>query len=93
VQRLIAKGKMMPAGSFSIKTAQQNGSWTLLDDVETLQLPADLEQAFVLHPEARTYFMHLCPSAKRHALLRLVSAKRPATRQQRILSILALGAH
>ncbi|WP_045690754.1 YdeI/OmpD-associated family protein [Hymenobacter sp. AT01-02] len=93
VKRLIAEGKMMPAGITSIETAQQNGSWTLLDEVEALQLPADLKQAFVLHPEARTYFMTLCRTAKRQALLALVLAKRPATRQQRIRAILELANH
>jgi uncharacterized protein YdeI (YjbR/CyaY-like superfamily) len=47
VQRLIAEEKMMPAGLATIETAQQNGSWTLLDDVEELRLPADLEQAII----------------------------------------------
>ena len=93
VQRLLAEGKMTPAGLATIETAKQNGSWTLLDEVEELQLPADLEQAFVLQPKARKYFLQLSRTAKRNMLLGLVLAKRAATRQQRIRAILELANH
>jgi len=56
VQQLSTEKKMMPAGMASIETAKQNGSWTLLDGVKALCLPADLERAFVQWPAARTYF-------------------------------------
>jgi uncharacterized protein YdeI (YjbR/CyaY-like superfamily) len=88
VQRLIAAGKMMPAGLAAIETAKQNGAWALLDDVEELRLPADLELALRQHPAAGRYFSGLSRTAKRNALLGLVLAKRPATRQQRIAAIL-----
>jgi uncharacterized protein YdeI (YjbR/CyaY-like superfamily) len=93
VQQLIAAGKMMPAGLASIETAKQNGSWILLDEVEALRLPADLELAFAQHPVAHRYFLQLSRTAKRNALLGLVLAKRPATRQQRITAILELAHH
>ena len=93
VQRLLAEEKMMPAGLATIETAKQNGSWTLLDEVEELRLPADLEQAFVLQPEARNYFLQLSRTAKRKVLLGLVLAKRAATRQKRIMAILELANH
>jgi uncharacterized protein YdeI (YjbR/CyaY-like superfamily) len=91
IQRLIAEGKMMPAGIASIETAQQNGYWTLLDEVEALQLPADLEQAFEQRPSARSYFLQLSRTAKRNALLGLVLAKQSATRQKRIMAILEMA--
>jgi uncharacterized protein YdeI (YjbR/CyaY-like superfamily) len=90
IKRLLADGKMMPAGLASLETAQQNGSWTLLDDVEALRLPPDLELAFDQQPAARSYFAQLSRTAKRNLLLGLVLAKRPATRQQRLATILAL---
>jgi uncharacterized protein YdeI (YjbR/CyaY-like superfamily) len=49
VQRLIENGSMSNAGSQSIETAKQNGSWTILDEVEELKLPKDLEKAFKAH--------------------------------------------
>jgi uncharacterized protein YdeI (YjbR/CyaY-like superfamily) len=90
IQRLLAEGRMMPAGLASIETAKQNGSWTLLDEVEALRLPADLEQAFGQQPVAHRHFLQLSRTAKRNLLLGLVLAKKPATRQQRIAAILAL---
>jgi uncharacterized protein YdeI (YjbR/CyaY-like superfamily) len=92
VQRLLAAGNMMPAGLAAVETAQQNGAWTLLDDVEALRLPPDLELAFDQQPAARYYFEQLSRTAKRNLLLGLVLAKRPATRQQRVAAILALAA-
>lgn len=90
VQRLLAEGKMMPAGRAAVEMAQQNGAWTLLDEVEELRVPADLEQAFVLQPEAQNFFLHLSRTTKRNLLLGLILAKRPSTRQQRLLTILNL---
>ena len=92
VQRLLAAGKMMPTGLAAIETAQQNGAWMLLDDVEALRLPPDLELAFNQQPTARHHFAQLSRTAKRNLLLGLVMAKRPATRQQRLAAILALAA-
>ena len=42
VARLAAAGQMLPAGLAAIEEAKQNGSWTLLDDVENLVVPDDL---------------------------------------------------
>lgn len=91
VEQLLATGKMMPAGLTSIETAKQNGSWTLLDEVEALHLPADLAQAFEQWPAAKSHFLGLSRTNKRMLLLGLVLAKRPATRQQRIAAIVALA--
>lgn len=91
VARLIATGNMMPAGFATIETAKQNGSWTLLDEVEELRLPADLELAFAQQPAVKSHFLSLSRTTKRTLLLGLVLAKRPATRQQRIAAILALA--
>lgn len=90
IERLMAEGRMMPAGLACIEQARQNGSWTLLDEVEELRLPADLELAFGQRPEARVHFLQLSRTTKRNLLLALVLAKRPETRQKRILAILAL---
>ncbi len=46
VERLIQEGLMEPAGYKSIEIAKQNGSWTILDEVEELVIPPDLEKAF-----------------------------------------------
>lgn len=46
VQQLIANGLMTQAGFDSIETAKHNGSWNMLDEVEELIIPKDLEIAF-----------------------------------------------
>ena len=37
---------MTEAGLMCIETAKQNGSWTILDEVEELTIPDDLEREF-----------------------------------------------
>lgn len=88
---LVAAGLMTPAGFASIEIAQQNGAWTLLDDVEALRLPADLAQPLQARPLAARYFERLSRTDKRNILHWLLLAKRPATRQQRIAEIVALA--
>src|SRR3954449_11682976 len=52
VERLLAEGRMGPAGQAAIDVARQNGTWTLLDDVEELVVPGDLAEAFDRNPGA-----------------------------------------
>ena len=91
VQQLIDNGGMTKAGFSSIETAKQNGSWTILDEVEALLIPTDLEEAFQKRPNARSYFLSLSRSDKRTILQWLVLAKRSATRQNRITELVELA--
>lgn len=87
ILRLIDSNLMMTAGLASIDLAKQNGSWTILDDVEALVIPADLAKAFQTRPNAERYFSSLSRSDKRNLLQWLVLAKRPETRQNRIAEL------
>lgn len=87
VRRLIEKDRMTAAGFASIETAQQNGSWTVLDSVEELHVPADLEEAFRLHPGSKARFQGLSRSVQKRLLQGIVLARRPETRQKRITEI------
>lgn len=87
VKVLIEQGLMEEAGYKSIEIAKENGSWNILDEVEALVIPADLEKEFANHEGAMTYFDNLSKSAKKILLYWVVSAKRPETRQKRILEI------
>ncbi|WP_205508621.1 YdeI/OmpD-associated family protein [Longitalea arenae] len=91
VQRLIDKGLMSEAGHQSIEVAKQNGSWTILDIVEELKIPKDLEQAFQKHKGSKDYFQSLSKSSRKAMLQWLVLAKRPETRQKRIDEIATLA--
>lgn len=87
VEQLISGGLMTQAGLESIETAKQNGSWTILDEVEELIIPADLETAFSNHAGSKTYFLSLSKSRKKLMLSWIVLARRQETRQKRVHEI------
>lgn len=91
VDRLIKDGLMTSAGFKSIEKAKLNGSWTILDDVEALIIPDDLEQAFQHSPSAKAYFTGLSRTDKRNILQWIVLAKRPETRMKRIDEIVVMA--
>ncbi|MEN5196195.1 YdeI/OmpD-associated family protein [Sphingobacterium faecium] len=84
VQQLIENGLMTEAGFDSIETAKQNGSWNMLDEVEELIIPNDLEIAFKKHKGSKVYFLSLSRSARKIILGWIVFAKKQETRQKRI---------
>ncbi len=92
VQQLIKKGWMTKAGLDSIEVAKQNGSWTILDAVEALIIPEDLEKAFDIHPDSKEFFLSLSKSVKKSILQWIVLAKRSETRQRRINEVAKLAA-
>ncbi len=91
VERLIARGQMKPAGYEVIERAKQDGSWTILDEVEELIIPEDLQAAFAKHKGAEDYFLSLSKSIRKAMLAWVLLAKRPETRQKRIDEIAKLA--
>lgn len=89
VERLIQQRKMTKAGHEAIEMSKQNGSWTILDDVEKLIIPKDLDQAFKKTPGAKDKFLSLARSTKKLLLMKLTFAKLPKTRTARIADIIA----
>ncbi len=87
VRTLIEAGHMTEAGMAVIEIAKQNGSWTILDEVEELTIPEDLEKAFKKHKGSKEYFHSLSKSVKKMILHWLVTAKRTETREKRITEI------
>jgi uncharacterized protein YdeI (YjbR/CyaY-like superfamily) len=84
VQNLTDAGLMTAAGLKCIETAKENGSWTILDDVEELKIPADLERKLKTKRGSKAFFLSLSKSMQKSLLHRLVLAKRPETREKRI---------
>lgn len=84
VEKLIADGRMTEAGLAVIEVAKQNGSWTLLDQVEDLIIPDDLEVAFSKHAGSKGFFLSQSKSVRKMMLSWIVLAKRDETRQKRI---------
>lgn len=89
VQELIALGLMCEAGYRSIEVAKSNGSWTILDSVEELIVPPDLEAVFQSDNTLRDYFQRQSKTKKKMWLHKLVFSKSPATRQKYIDEIIA----
>ncbi|MEM9920902.1 MAG: YdeI/OmpD-associated family protein [Bacteroidota bacterium] len=92
VGRLIKENKMAPSGFSMIEIAKQNGTWTALDEVENLVIPADLQEAFDRNIQAFEYYEAFPRSVKRGILEWLFNAKRAATRQKRINDIVSKAA-
>jgi uncharacterized protein YdeI (YjbR/CyaY-like superfamily) len=87
VKTLINGGLMKEEGYKSIETAKENGSWTILDEVEALVIPKDLEKDLSNSTGSKEYFDSLSKSDKKILLHWVLSAKRKETRQKRILEI------
>ncbi|MCZ8080598.1 MAG: YdeI/OmpD-associated family protein [Rhodobacteraceae bacterium] len=86
VLRARASGAMTAAGEALIATAQANGMWAFLDDVERLEVPPDLAAALEL--SGTTVFWTALPrSIKRGTLEWLKTAKTLETREKRIADI------
>lgn len=87
VKTLIDLGVMKEDGYKSIKTAKENGSWTILDQIEALIIPEDLKEELANHNNSVEYFDNLSKSDKKILLYWIISAKREETRKKRILEI------
>lgn len=92
VERLIAEGRMTPAGLAPVEVAQRNGSWNALDDVENLVMPGDLADALAADTRAERGFAALPESQRKMALYWIAAAKRPDTRARRVREIVQAAA-
>ena len=81
-----------PAGQARIDLAQQDGSWTVYDDVEDLIVPEDLAAALSKNKRADANFQKFSPSAKKGILWWIKSAKRQTTREKRIRETVSYAA-
>jgi len=84
IERLLAEGRMAPAGIAAIERAKANGSWEVLDSAERLVVPADLAAALDARPPAAANFAGFPPSARKQVLAWVALAMRPETRADRI---------
>jgi uncharacterized protein YdeI (YjbR/CyaY-like superfamily) len=84
IEELLAQGLLTEAGLAKIEAAKQDGSWNLLDAIEALTIPIDLQQALAAAEAADRHFAAFSNSVKKNILSWIDSAKRPETRQKRI---------
>ncbi len=92
VEKLIAAGQMTAAGLAKIEAARRDGSWSFLDSIEALVVPPDLAQALTSNRSAQTNFDAFPRSVKRAILEWIASAKKPQTREKRIMETVRLAA-
>jgi len=92
VERTIANGLMAPAGLAAVERAHADGTWTALEAVEALIVPDDLAAAFAAHPGSAAHWDVFPRSARRGILEWILAAKRPETRERRVLETARLAA-
>ena len=92
VARLAAENLIAEPGWAAIRVAQQNGSWTILDSVEALEVPADLAAALAEREGAAENFADFSATSQKGILWWIVSAKRAETRAGRIATTARLAA-
>lgn len=91
VSDLTKKGLMSEAGLICVQTAKQNGSWDKKEVYDDKSIPDDLLIQLQKVPGAETFFSGLSQSVKKNMLVWIATAKRPETRQKRILEIATLA--
>jgi uncharacterized protein YdeI (YjbR/CyaY-like superfamily) len=89
IAELIEAELMTDAGLRAVDIAKQNGAWSLLEPVDALVVPEDLESALRRSTRAREAYEALSKPAKRSVLYSLYSAKREDTRAKRLAKALA----
>ena len=82
--RMLLAGRVAPAGIAAVERARSDGSWSILDSVERLEVPADLAAAFDARPPALHHWEAFPPSARRALLAWIALARRDETRARRI---------
>jgi len=88
-QRMLLLGRVAPTGIAAVERARSDGSWSVLNSVERLEVPADLEAALDARPLARRNWEAFPPSGRRALLERIAVARRDETRARRIEEIAA----
>ena len=91
VERLIAEGRMRPAGLAVVEAAKADGRWErAYGGSATITVPDDLAEALAAHPAAQKEFETL-DGANRYAVLwRVHTANTPATRAKRIENLVQM---
>lgn len=95
VERLLAEGRMHPAGIAEVERAKSDGRWNAAyAGPANMEVPADLAAAMSAQPAAQAMFGVLTSQNRYAVLYRIHNAKRPETRTRRIeqfVSMLARG--
>jgi uncharacterized protein YdeI (YjbR/CyaY-like superfamily) len=90
-ERLLAGGRMHPAGIAEIERAKADGRWqAAYAGQATIEVPGDLAAALAAEPAARETFERLSSRNRYAVLYRVQDAKRAETRARRIEQFVAM---
>jgi uncharacterized protein YdeI (YjbR/CyaY-like superfamily) len=90
-ERLIAAGRMKPAGLQEIEAAKRDGRWQrAYDSASTITVPPDFLEELARDKKARSFFEGLNRANVYAIAYRLQTAKKPETREKRMRAILAM---
>lgn len=89
-ERLIAQGHMQAAGLAQVEAARSDGRWaSAYAGSATMEIPEDFLAALQQDPAAQAFYATLKRQQLFTIYYRLTSAKRPETREKRMVEILA----
>jgi len=92
-EKMIKMGLMTPSGQTLIDLAKKMGTWEAFADAQNLVMPNDLQTLFDNNEAAFKNFQTFPPSSKRTILEWIAKAKKPETRQQRIVQTVDLASN
>src|SRR3954447_10109240 len=90
-ERLIAEGRMRPAGVAEVERAKADGRWAAAyEGQKRMTVPEDLERELDSRPDAKAFFAGLSSQNRYAILYRLQDAKKPETRARRLAKFVAM---
>jgi uncharacterized protein YdeI (YjbR/CyaY-like superfamily) len=90
VARLMREGRMREAGFRAIEAAKANGEWErAYASPSTMTPPPEFVQALHANEKAEAFFATLSKTQQFYFLYRIVTAKRPETKEKRIREAIA----
>jgi len=88
VEKMIAEGRMTPAGQALVDEAKRRGTWDEAASGRLDVTPPDLEAALAAEPAAAARWRAWAPSHRRQYIYWVLDAKRPETRARRVAETL-----
>jgi uncharacterized protein YdeI (YjbR/CyaY-like superfamily) len=90
-ERLLAEGRMHPAGVAEMERAKADGRWdAAYAGPAEIKVPPDLAEALAAEPKAQAMFEGLTSQNRYAVLYRITTAKRADTRARRIEEFVAM---
>ena len=87
VERMIAEGRMTPAGQALVDEARRRGTWQEAASGRLEVTPPDLEAALAAEPAASDRWTAWAPSYRRQYMYWVLDAKRAETRKRRVAEV------